>query len=750
VLDRFFEAWPEGLTVKRKELKLTEPFALFASRFAQDEGTVVLLSGGDLDSARYNMLATMPWLTLSGYGQAMTLAGGGRQEHFTADPFDAVREVSSRFAFGPDETWGPVASGLFGYLSYDLKDAVEKLPRTTLDRWQLPQLWFAAPRALVVEDRRTGEVSLWVTGGDEEEIERTTRAFLARVEGPLPAPGSYGGDGKGFVSNFDMPGYMASIERVKEYIRSGDIYQVNMSQRFEGGFTGDPYALFTSLFDANPAPFFAYVQAGSHQIVSTSPERFLKMDQGAVEARPIKGTRPRGKSPAEDDALKQELASSPKDDAELSMIVDLMRNDIGKVCRPGSVAVTQHKGVEAYKNVFHLVSIVEGELDAAVDAVDLLRATFPGGSITGCPKIRSMEIIDELETDRRHIYTGSIGYVSFHDTMDLSIAIRTATLSRGRVVFSVGGGVVYDSDPESEYHETLHKGETLMNAFTGRQVATGRDEVIWLDGRLRSADAAGLPVMSRAVQYGAGVFETIRVEKGKAPFLSHHLARLARSWQGLFDAPLPDFTWEAIVSQLVVANGLEEKTAAVKIMVAEGREGGSQFRGHVAMTARPYTHRLEALGKPGLSVVSFPALRTSPLSDYKSLNYLLSLKALTYASGMGSDEALLLNGDGSVSELATANLIVLSGERAILPESVHVLPGVMQSLVVPLLEGWGYKVTRERINGTDLTTMDGVVATNALMGAVPVLEVDGCKVRSSEGICAELNKKLGIRVRAFR
>ncbi|BCS98297.1 hypothetical protein DSLASN_39290 [Desulfoluna limicola] len=750
MLDRFFEAWPEGLGVKRKELKLTEPFGRFASRFAQDEGTVVLLSGGDLDSARYNMLATMPWVTLSGYGQAMTLAGNGRQEHFTADPFDAVRAVTSRVSFGADESWGPVASGLFGYLSYDLKDAVETLPRTTLDRWQLPQLWFAAPRALVVEDRRTGEVALWVTGGDEEEMARTTRAFMKRVEGPLPAPGSYGGDGREFVSNFDMPGYMASIERIKAYIRSGDIYQVNMSQRFEGGFTGDPYALFTRLFEANPAPFFAYVQAGSHQIVSTSPERFLKMDQGAVEARPIKGTRPRGKTPDEDDALRRELASSPKDDAELSMIVDLMRNDIGKVCRPGSVVVTQHKGVEAYKNVFHLVSIVEGELDAAVDAVDLLRATFPGGSITGCPKIRSMEIIDELETDRRHIYTGSIGYVSFHGTMDLSIAIRTATLSRGRVVFSVGGGVVYDSDPESEYYETLHKGETLMNAFTGRQASTGRDEMVWLDGRLRAADAAGLPVMSRAVQYGAGLFETIRVEKGKAPFLTHHLARLSRSWQGLFHAPLPDFTWETILSQLVAANGLEEKTAAVKIMVGEGREVGTRFGGHVAMTARSYTHRLEALGKPGLSVVSFPSLRTSPLSEHKSLNYLLSLKALAYAGGMGGDDALLLNGDGSVSELATANLIALSGERAILPASTHVLPGVMQGLVLPLLESWGYKMARERLSATDLTTMDGVVATNALMGAVPVLAVDGRKVRSSEGLCAELNARLGIRTEAGR
>jgi para-aminobenzoate synthetase component 1 len=750
VLDSLFDSWSAGFVVRRKELKLSEPFGRFAARFAHDEGTVVLLSGGDLDSAQYNMLATMPWLTLFGQGQAMTLDVEGRQETFTADPFDAVREVSSRFALAADEAWGPVASGLFGYLSYDLKDAVEVLPRTTLDPWRLPQLWFSAPRALVVEDRRTGEVTLWVTGADEAEVEDTTRDFLTRCHGPLPAPGTFRGDGGGFVSNFDMPGYMASIERIKDYIRAGDIYQVNMSQRFEGGFAGDPYALFMSLFDANPAPFFAYVQAGSHQIVSTSPERFLKMDRGWVEARPIKGTRPRGKSPAEDDALKRELSSSPKDDAELSMIVDLMRNDIGKVCRAGSVSVTQHKGVEAYQNVFHLVSIVEGKLDAAVDAVDLLRATFPGGSITGCPKIRAMEIIDELETHRRHIYTGSMGYLSFHGTMDLSIAIRTATLSGGRVAFSVGGGVVYDSDPESEYHETLHKGETLMNAFIGRRAAREPGEMVWLDGRLTAADSAEIPVMSRAVQYGAGVFETMRVEKGRAPFLSHHLARLAGSWQGLFGSPLPDFTWDAIVSQLVGANGLGDKTAAVKIMVGEGREGGAGFAGHVVVTARPYTHRLEVSGKPGLSVVTFPSPRTSPLADHKSLNYLLSLKALAYAGGMGADEALLLNGDGSLSELATANLIAFSGGRAILPVSRHVLPGVMQSLVLPLLEAWGYRITRECLSIGDLPAMDGVIATNALMGAVPVLDVDGVALSSVDGICRELNGTLGIRVASAR
>ena len=184
-----------------------------------------------------------------------------------------------------------------------------------------------------------------------------------------------------------------------------------------------------------------------------------------IEARPIKGTRPRGKTEPEDQALRQELAHSSKDDAELSMIVDLLRNDIGKVCAPASVRVAEHKRMEAYENVYHLVSVVEGELDAGKDSIDLIEATFPGGSITGCPKVRAMEIIDELESCRRHVYCGSIGYLSFHDSMDLSIAIRTAIVCHGLLSFNVGGGIVYDSDPLDEYRETLYKGRSIVESL---------------------------------------------------------------------------------------------------------------------------------------------------------------------------------------------------------------------------------------------------------------------------------------------
>jgi para-aminobenzoate synthetase component 1 len=268
-------------------------------------------------------------------------------------------------------------------------------------------------------------------------------------------------------SNFTREEYLQAVRRVREYIRQGDVYQVNLSQRFSFPFTGEAYRLFLRLFALNPAPFYAYLNCRDFIILSTSMERFLYRREDYLETRPIKGTRPRGKTPAEDAALGRELAASLKDDAELSMIVDLLRNDLGKVCEARSVKVKEHKRLEAYQNVWHLVSIVTGRVRAGCSQVDLLRATFPGGSITGCPKIRAMEIIDELEPHVRHVYTGAIGYLGLNRNLDLNVAIRTAVISRDTARFSVGGGVVYDSDPAAEYEETIHKGRTLFGVIGG-------------------------------------------------------------------------------------------------------------------------------------------------------------------------------------------------------------------------------------------------------------------------------------------
>jgi para-aminobenzoate synthetase component 1 len=265
-------------------------------------------------------------------------------------------------------------------------------------------------------------------------------------------------------SSFSRAGYISAVERVREYIFAGDIFQANLSQRFESAIDESPWSFYRRLRARNASPFAAFLDFPEVVMVSASPERFLHVDrQGMVETRPIKGTRPRGFGPEHDAALGQALAESAKDRAENLMIVDLMRNDLSRVCAPHSVRVSELFSLEHYATVHHLVSTVVGELSEGRDAIDLLRAAFPGGSITGAPKLRAMEIIAELEPSRRGVYCGSIGYWSVTGEFDTSIAIRTAVVQDGRVYFSAGGGIVADSDPAQEYLETLDKARAFID-----------------------------------------------------------------------------------------------------------------------------------------------------------------------------------------------------------------------------------------------------------------------------------------------
>jgi para-aminobenzoate synthetase component 1 len=277
-------------------------------------------------------------------------------------------------------------------------------------------------------------------------------------------------------SSFTRESYLKAVERVREYIFAGDIFQANLSQRFEAPLSEPAWSLYRRLRERNPAPFAAFLDFPGVAVLSASPERFLRVDAGgSVETRPIKGTRPRGVGPEHDAALGQALAESPKDRAENLMIVDLMRNDLSRVCAPGSVRVAELFALEQYATVHHLVSTVVGQLAPGADALDLLRAAFPGGSITGAPKLRAMEIIAELEPSRRGVYCGSIGYWSVTGELDTSIAIRTAVARNGRVYFNAGGGVVADSDPADEYQETLDKARGLIDALAVPEINRGID-----------------------------------------------------------------------------------------------------------------------------------------------------------------------------------------------------------------------------------------------------------------------------------
>ncbi len=441
-------------------------FLAYARAAARRAPSVILLSGGEHDAARHSIAAWDPFAVLKTKGRRVTLRAGERIESREGDPLAALDELAASFQADFDAPVEPFAGGAVGYFAYDLKNQIERLPATVEDDLGLPDILLLWPRQVLLHDRRSGRLERLTLGVDGEA---RARAALLKPLPPQPPRLKIGP----LRSDFTREEYLAAVRRIREYIRNGDVYQVNLSQRFRAAFEGDAFEMWVALYELNPAPFYAFVQAGDHQVLCTSMERFLLGEGPRLETRPIKGTRPRGRTPEEDARERAELVSSEKDDAELSMIVDLLRNDLGRVCRPRSVRVVEHKRLEAYQNVYHLVSIVEGLLREGVSYGELLRGVFPGGSITGCPKIRAMEIIDELEHHARHVYTGCIGYLGWHGNMDLNIAIRTAIVRQGRCHLSVGGGCVYDSDPAAEYEETLDKGRTFFQIIESLRRGAG-------------------------------------------------------------------------------------------------------------------------------------------------------------------------------------------------------------------------------------------------------------------------------------
>jgi para-aminobenzoate synthetase component 1 len=318
----------------------------------------------------------------------------------------------------------------------------------------------AEARAAAVRDRLAADVPISARNTPD------AAGAPADVAPSFPVEGGWWDPRLGIRSSFLRDGYLQAVQRVREYIYAGDIFQTNLSQRFDAPLPEAPWTLYRRLRERNPAPFAAFMEVPGATVLSASPERFLHVDvSGRVETRPIKGTRPRGLGPEHDAALGQALTESAKDRAENLMIVDLMRNDLSRVCAPGTVRVPELFALERYATVHHLVSTVVGELAPGADALDLLRAAFPGGSITGAPKVRAMEIIAELEPSRRGVYCGSIGYWSLTGELDTNIAIRTAVARYGRVYFNAGGAVVADSVPDEEYRETLDKARGIIDAL---------------------------------------------------------------------------------------------------------------------------------------------------------------------------------------------------------------------------------------------------------------------------------------------
>ena len=417
---------------------------------------------------RYSFVTADPFLVLRSRGRHVELTSPAGRVVAEEDPWTILQLLLRRYQVDPVQGLPPFLGGAVGYLGYDLGRTLERLPTTAVDEG-LPELDVGFYDWVLATDHLSGESWIIATGFPTGG-EVAARARVAGIQERLYAPPSLSSyapspEAPRLRSNFRRADYLRAVERAREYIAAGDIFQVNLSHRLGGEWDGAAWPLYERLRAASPISYGAYLDLGDFKVLSASPERFLKLDGRQVETRPIKGTRPRGATPEEDRALGAELLASEKDRAENLMIVDLLRNDIGKVARVGSVRVPEMFDLERHASVWHLVSTVTGELQPGMDAVDLLKACFPGGSITGCPKIRAMEIIEELEPVRRGVYCGAIGYLSFTGAMDTNIAIRTLVLRDGRMDLQVGGAVTYDSDPESEYTETLAKGQALLGAL---------------------------------------------------------------------------------------------------------------------------------------------------------------------------------------------------------------------------------------------------------------------------------------------
>ncbi len=432
------------------------------------------VEGGE-NIARYTFTGANPEEVFRSRGDRCAIESGGKVRRSTQNPIEFLRQLSSRYK--PVRVAGlpPLIGGGIGYFAYDMVRLVEDIPATAEDDLGLDDCVMMFYRGLVAFDHVRHRV--WVVQnvftGDPgtlrkkydaaaREIRRTRR----KLEGALRA-GRAAKKQKPLrvASNFARPQYLAAVRKAKSYIRAGDIFQVVPSQRFSAATKSDPFEIYRALRVVNPSPYLYYLKLDDVSVVGSSPEMLVKVQKGKVSYRPIAGTVPRGRSETEDDSFEQNLLADPKERAEHIMLVDLGRNDLGRVCEYGSVTVERLMFVERYSHVMHLVSSLSGKLRGDLDCFDALMACFPAGTVSGAPKIRAMQIIDELEPTRRGIYAGAILYLDFSGNLDSCIALRTLVAKNGRAYIQAGGGVVADSVPEREYQETVNKARAIVSAL---------------------------------------------------------------------------------------------------------------------------------------------------------------------------------------------------------------------------------------------------------------------------------------------
>lgn len=431
--------------------------------FESEKGTILLDSSKeDKMLSKFSFIGLNEFLRFESKGNKVFIDN----KEIQGNPFCVLEGLLNKYKISFKEYKDiPFLSGCIGYISYDTARILEELPNTSKEDFNIPDMRFSFYDNLVIFDLVNNKKYITSLG-----LKESSEKSLKKIEDRIKAGVKIEEEkvvckNNNFKSNFTKEDYKKAVKTLKDYIISGDVYIANMTQRFCCECKEDAFNIYKKLRTINKAPFSAFVNYEDFQIISSSPERFIQIKDNKVHTRPIKGTRPRGENEKEDYKNSQELLNSEKDKAELLMVVDLERNDLSKVCKNHSVKVTELFKLEKYATVFHLVSTVEGELKDDISAVKCIKECFPGGSITGTPKIRAMEIIEELEGLKRNLYTGSIGYFDLRGNSDFNIVIRTILKKDNKAYFGVGGGITYDSIEEDEYNETLDKAKALMRVL---------------------------------------------------------------------------------------------------------------------------------------------------------------------------------------------------------------------------------------------------------------------------------------------
>ncbi|MEC1968149.1 aminodeoxychorismate synthase component I [Bacillus cereus] len=454
---------------RRKSLALSIPYQLdFFKQYkflSQDKPRHILLESGR--GGRYNIVGLNPVAVIQGKGEKLHISESGKETIKRGNPLDLMQEYMEKWKTDYNPEYPPFQGGAIGYFSYDCIRYIEKLPSLAEDDLNIPDIYFLLFDDVFVYDQK--EKLLWIIthyvdkhAEAEERLNEWKDLWVAEVPEvtmPFERPKK-----KNEAVAFTETGFMKAVECIQEYIGAGDVFQVNLSTRQERTLQTHPLEIYTSLREINPSPYMGYLELGDFQIVSGSPELLIKKQGTEVSTRPIAGTRSRGADEQEDEELARELIENEKERAEHVMLVDLERNDLGRVCKYGTVEVDEFMVIEKYSHVMHIVSNVRGEVEEDKDAFDLVKAVFPGGTITGAPKIRTMEIIEELEPVRRGIYTGSIGWIGYSGDTELNIVIRTLLAKDGKAHVQAGAGIVIDSNPENEYKESLKKAIALWRA----------------------------------------------------------------------------------------------------------------------------------------------------------------------------------------------------------------------------------------------------------------------------------------------